>query len=653
MKLEMLRYAACGALLAGLAGCGGGGAGSGMSGFGTVQHGTVPLLVSDASSDDWALVGIKVLGIALVPQNGGANGVGYRAASGGTPLNLEDLADLADILSSASVPTGTYVGAVLTVGGNPGDVQLTVAAEPESGFPLAGGTVVGAPDIQIQHAQGTAPNLTVSIDVSFDSPLVVGTGSNPPIDLEFDLSHPAFIIGHQPPGAGTLLWAVNFTGPVRHRPIHDITRLVLRQMYGNVAGVAGDGSSITITKEFPALPIATPETAFATSQHLTILADGTNGTLFYDVDSKTSTTITSFAAVPNLVGKYVRLAARYQADGTLVATRIWASSSFASVWLSPEGRVLHVDTATNVVTIADERGLPVQLQVNDGTQFYFRQPWSASADATPIGTGTAFLAGGDLVRGFKVHASVLDPLAAQWVAQSIDIETAEYSGSISSANMTGFTYTHDFPTVADDYVYALDYISSSSANGSDSAGNAIVGFKYWNFAYPTLVTSGTGAIADFIAATNGTVSFGGNASAITPYGLSDARWGDPASPKGWSAPWTVLLPAPLPLASVAAAVTVSGSSVSFTVAVPTGTQPVTVDVSNTSGQATLVYQVDRSNGVLTVSPIDITTSSGMTTFTDALIVGTPVKVFGLPQSDGTLKGYVIMYFTGTMPANAS
>jgi hypothetical protein len=45
------------------------------------------------------------------------------------------------------------------------------------------------------------------------------------------------------------------------------------------------------------------------------------------------------ANVP-LVVKFVRVAARYQADGTLVATRVWASSQFNSVWVAPEGHVL-------------------------------------------------------------------------------------------------------------------------------------------------------------------------------------------------------------------------------------------------------------------------------------------------------------------------
>jgi hypothetical protein len=74
----------------------------------------------------------------------------------------------------------------------------------------------------------------------------------------------------------------------------------------------------------------------------------------------------------------------------------------------------------------------VDVTVNANTQFFFRQPQSALADATPIGTGTGqFLTDKDLVRGFKVHVSVVDPLATPLVAQSIDIETAKYDGVIS------------------------------------------------------------------------------------------------------------------------------------------------------------------------------------------------------------------------------
>jgi hypothetical protein len=647
MTLTMLRYAACAAMAAAVAACGSGTSSMGGSGP-TMQSANVPLVVSDASGDDWALIGVRILGIALVPQGGGGNVTVFTASADAPYLNLEQLDDLGEVLGNVSVPVGTYTGAVITVGGNPGDVLLTVAADPEAGFAGVPGSSIASSDIQIQHTRGSGSNLTVPIDVSFDSPLVVNSSGTPngALDLEFDLSHPAFILGHEPPGAGATLWAVNFTGPVRRHPIADITRLVLRHMYGNVMSVASDGSSITITRDYPLLPIASPETAVASSQQLTILVDSTNGTLFYDVDAKTSTTITSFASQSSLAGKYLRIAARYQQNGTLVATRIWSSSTFANVWLSPEGHVLHADTSTQTIWVSNESGVGVPLLIDANTQFYFRQPWSAVADATPIGTGTAFLDAGNLVRGFKVHASVVDPLATPLVAQSIDIESAAYSGAISMANATGFTYTHNYPNVADDYAFTLDYIAPGSANGVDSNGNAIIGFKYWNFAFPTLLTDGGAAISDFIAATNGTVSFGGGtAPRIGVVGISAARWADPANPTGWSAPWTVLLPVPLPLALVATGV----ASNSFTIGVPTGTQPVTVDFSHTSGSATLVYQVDRTGNAVTISPVDIATASGMTTFSNGLMAGTPVKVYGIAQADGTLKGYVVVYFTGMAP----
>jgi len=657
MNLTMLRYAACAAIATAmtvtLAACGGGSSDTSTmtssSGGATMQSGSMPLVVSDASSDDWALVGVKVLSVALVPQAGGDNVTVFTASADAPYLNLEQLDNLGEILGNVSVPVGTYTGAVLTVGGNPGDLLLTVAADPEAGFGAAAGSSIPSTSIDIQHTSGSGSSLTVPIDISFDTPLVVTASATPnaALDLEFDLSNPALIVGHQPPGAGTTIWAVSFDGPVRRHPIADITRLVLRHLYGNVMSVASDGSSITVTKDYPLLPVASPETAVASTQQLTILVDGTNGTLFYDVDAKTVTKITSFSSETALAGKYVRVAARYQQDGTLVATRIWASSSFASVWLSPEGHVLRTNTTTQTITVTNESGVPVPMLIDASTQFYFRQPWSGIADATPIGTGTAFLDAGNLVRGFKVHASVVDPLATPLVAQSIDIETADYSGSISLANTTGFTYTHNYPHASDDYVVALDYISASSANGSDGSGNAITGFKYWNFAFPTLLTDGSTAVSDFVAATSGSVSFGGTAQPIKALGLSAATWADPANPSGWSAPWTVLLPAPVPLAAVATGI--AGNT--FTIGVINGTQPVTVAFSDSSGSATLVYQVDRSGNIVTVSSVDISTASGLATFTSGLGAGTPIKVFGIAQADGTLAAYVIIYFTGMAPGS--
>ena len=203
------------------------------------------------------------------------------------------------------------------------------------------------------------------------------------------------------------------------------------------------------------------------------------------------------------------------------------------------------------MTVENESGRGVDLVVDANTQFFFRQPQSGLADATPIGTGTAFLTSNDLVRGFKVHASVVDPLATPLVAQTVDIEVAKYDGKISAPDMTGFTYTRVFATAKDDYTVTLNYIDSATANGTDPMGNPITGYQWWNFAYPTVVTSGANAITDFIAATNDSVNFGGTVGAVPSRGVSFAIWNDPMNANGWSAAATILTPSLLPLGFVA------------------------------------------------------------------------------------------------------
>jgi Domain of unknown function (DUF4382)/Domain of unknown function (DUF5666) len=631
-----------------LAACGGGSGGNSMNPpvNSVPQSAPVSMLVSDASSEDWATIGVKILSIALIPQGGGSNVAVYSAPSPSPMVNLAELDQIAEILGNVSVPVGTYSGAVLTVSANSGDVVLTVAADPVAGFAAAPGTTIPAAQIQIQHTQGAAPNLSVPVSVNFISPLVVSANQNNALDLEFDLAHPAFLVGHVPPGAGTTLWAVNFNGPIRHHPLHDLARLVLRHTYGSVTAIAGDNSGITITKEFPTEPVVTPETAVAGAQSLTILADAVNGTIFYDVDTKSRTVIKDFSSQASLNGKFVRVAARYQENGTLVATRVWASSQFNHVWLSPEGHVLHVDTGTDVITVENESGRGVDLTVDANTQFFFRQPQNGLADATPIATGTAFIANHNLVRGFKVHASVVDPLATPLVAQTVDIEVAKYDGKISAPDMTGFTYTRVFASAKDDYTVNLNYLDSATANGKDPMGTAVSGFEWWNFAYPTAVTSGANAISEFIAATNDSVNFGGTLGAVPSRGVSFSIWNDPANANGWSAAATILTPSTLPLGFVASGLVNNA----FTMTIPGGANAGTIDVSTASGGATLVYQVDLSNGILTVSPIDVTSADGLASLTTNLTAGEPVKVYGIPLADGTLKAYVMAYYTGDMPA---
>ncbi|MGH8181281.1 MAG: DUF4382 domain-containing protein, partial [Steroidobacteraceae bacterium] len=344
MNPKLLRAAACATLLGSLCACGGGSSGMSstpVSSDPPPQTTQMAMIISDAPSDDWATVGVRIISIALTPQGGGSPVPVYTAPATPPMVNLEQLDQIGEVLGNVTIPVGTYTGATITVGANPGDLQLVVAAEPELGFAGTADETIASGDMQIVGATGSSGSLMVPVNVTFDSPLVVSAGSSNALDLEFDLSHPAFIVAHNPPGASATQWAINFVGPVRRHPIADIAHLVLRETYGDVTAVASDGSSITITKEMPTLPAVNPETPVSTAQSLTIRADATNGTIFYDVDAKTKTTINSFSSeASSLVGRYVRLTARYQEDGTLVAVRVWASSDFNKLYLSPEGHVL-------------------------------------------------------------------------------------------------------------------------------------------------------------------------------------------------------------------------------------------------------------------------------------------------------------------------
>jgi hypothetical protein len=625
------------------------------------QTGAVNLLVSDDAIQDWATIGVKVLSISLVPQGGGAAVNVYTAPSTPPMINLVQLDQLAEIVGDASVPAGTYTDAKLTLSANQGDVTLVASAEPEAGFDVPAGQTVSPANIQIKGATGSSGSMTVPLTIHLVQPLTVTANSSNALDLEFDLKHPAFLVEHYPASAAAPLWAVSFNGPVRHHFFPDLTGILLRHTYGQVTAVSSDDTAITITRDYPTYPVPSGgQTPIATSVSLNILADATNGTILYDLDAGTKTTITSFSSVAasllnNGTGKYVRIAARYQAGGELVAVRIWASTSFEKVWVSPEGHVAHIDTATNVMKVCDENGQAVAVTISPTTQFFFRTPAQALADTTPIGTGTGFFDGvtpgglPNLARGFKVHVSVVDPLAANFTADTVDIEIARYDGTVSAAASSGANYAHSFVTVEDNYSGILPYIAGATANGTDSQGNAIAGFYWWYFTLPTQADTGIGAVTDFVTAVNNAANFGGTVAQQKVWGVSYSRWGDGTSgdTTDWYAKWAVIEPTPLPKGTVASAWTTIANGGSFGMTVPGGTNTVPVDLSTVSGSATLVYDVDNTGGIVTVTSKDLTNATDLSAVQQALVPGTQAKVFGVPTTSGAIKAYVVFYYTGT------
>jgi len=593
--------------------------------------GTVAVSVSDASTEDWSVIGVKLLGITLTPQGGGTPTTLMTAPANAPILNLVQLDNLSDVLGNAQVPVGTYTKATLTLAAKSGDVTLIAAANPSASFPGTAGTTVLPADITIRNAAGG----TVQVPVTLAKPLVVQTGQTANLDVEFQLSHPAFIVDHPVGPDGNVQWTVNFTGTVRYNPVAAAAQVVLRHAYGTVtqAGAA----SLTVTRDFAGLS----GTPFPTPQVLQIIPDAVNGTQFHDLDATppSSVNLKDFSSVAAaLQGRYIRAALRFQADGSLVAVRMWTSGSFNNVWLSPEGHVSHVLLGTALIpyqiVVESEHSAPVAVTINNETQFFFRTPANAQADATPIGTGTGFLDAKNLVRGFKVHVSYVDPQASTLVADSVDIETASYSGYISGATGSGFTYTRPFASAADDYTASLGYIPSSTPNGANASGSPVLGFQWWNLTQIATADTSAGAAVDFAGTVGGSVDFGGTVGLIKVWGASAAI---PDAVSGWDARWTILEPVRLPKGKVVSPF--AANTFSMTVKGGDAT-PVVVDLNS----STLVYQIDVASGIYTVTTVDPT--AGAATIAANLGAGSSVVVYGVPQPGSTILAYVL-YFTTT------
>jgi hypothetical protein len=391
-------------------------------------------------------------------------------------------------------------------------------------------------------------------------------------------------------------------------------------------------------------------TAEVSSRTVNIYADSTNGTVVYDEDAGTKTTMTSFSSLASsLVGKYVRVTERYQQNGTLVAVRMYVSSTFSKLVESPEGHVLHIDEFNNIMYVSTESGKAAPIYIDSNTQFYFRTPENAQTDAKAIGSGTSWFQS-HVLRGFKVHVAVHDVTASTWHADTVDIEDARFAGEIQNTTSSQFTYKAGFSTIADGYSVTNPYISSSTANGTDSNGNAVSGYKWWNFDFPTQLDSGSNAIPDFVTVAGGSVNFGGTVGTVPVYGVSSGYWGDSANPNEWTFASTELVPVPLPLGTVSTGWTTGSTGGTFVMTVPGGANPATIAVSTQSSSATLVYQVTRSGNTVTVTSEDLTNSTNLQTVENALTKGAYVEVFGIPRTDGSVKCYTLFYYTGTLPS---
>lgn len=401
--------------------CGGSSASSGAP-ITPVATGTAAIILTDAPSDQWSAINVVVTKVTLLNKADHTKEVvAFQGAT--AAINLVNLDSVGELLASAQLPVGTYDAVRITI--DPASVNLVKA----DGTPV--------PSSQI-HVAGATVQVALSVD------LVVTASGNNAVQVDFDLSHPLFLV-QRPDG----IWELNLQA--RHRPNANgmavMARLAFRHRKGTITSV-GTSSFVLHTDS---------------GNDLTINVD--SGAWYFDLDTRSAGSFAGLAAGKNAL---VRL--RMQPDGTIWAVRVWYSVN-ALPTVAPEGHVYGVDPTLHTMRVSTDTGAPRVIAIDADTTFTFQNSQS-------LGTGQAVLA--NVWTGFKVQVEVKDPLAVPMHASSVNIQRAVDGGVIKAATATSFTYGH---LLAGDRTHAY-------ANP----------FTWWYVGFPGLTSSSSG---DFAAACTG------------------------------------------------------------------------------------------------------------------------------------------------------
>ena len=586
--------------------CGGGGPGSNVTYSSTPNPGAVAFMTSDATSETWSKVGIIIRKASLVLASDTAAArpvVIYDGAADTTPVDLLQEDEINDLLSQATnVPAGTYDRLIVEVDGSASNITLVPAADPATGIvPAAIPTaqlVVKGNATDMAH-----PTWMVLPTITLASPITVSASQTAAVAVDFDLAHPAFIVEHDTQG-GTPLYVVAFgaKNAFRHKAAATLDAYYLRRHLGTVTAVGANGASFTLLTEH--------------GQTLTIQADKTAGSLFYNLNGTTPGTPATLEAVPAtlVVNDAVACTARFQTGGSLAAVRVWYTTGAPSTlpaW-TPEGHILKVDTAQNRIWVLDSTGDAQPITIAPTTKWFFHGGTMDLAN----GSGTTFLK--QVERFFKVHVLV-DPLgAAPATALSVDIQRAVFEGHIVQApapSTTSFAYTKVFSDLA----------TATHTLGFDPA------FSFWDFTFPA--TAQTNLPAFDAEAASG-ITLNNSGKQFMPYGASSLAWATATST--WGAVDTRFLPVALSAyAQNISAAYATGTGALTVRAVDPGSLPVTVTLDATAQDQPLVTLYTRSGATVAVTPL------ATTDWATYLTQNAKVRVFGVPDGNGHLKGYYV------------
>jgi len=557
--------------------------------------GKVAVVITDCPSDQWAEIGVIVRSIALVPKGQAASTAVqvYDGSQDTVQTNLVDLDSLGSLLSKATLPEGTYDRVLVKIDAKPTTIILAPSLD------ASGNAQNAIPSSQIEVNGIQDGNGWVNLPlIRLQADLQIVTGQTTAVQLDFDLSHPLFVVAHNEPG-GTTTYVLTFQ--VRHKPHVALHKLNLHHNLGQVTAIAADAKSFTLRTLH--------------QQDLSIQLDPTNGTLFFDLDTPAGVpTILSVAPALLSAGKYAKVQTRFQNDGSLYAVRVWFSADQTKLpKFTPEGHVVGVDLTAGTVLVLNGDGRPTLIQVNDATQFFFQ------GATTAIGSGKAFLS--KVYRDFKVQVIVADPLAVPPVATAIDIQHGNLDGAFQNATTDGFSYQK-----------AIWAHTDTTALGYGS------GFSWWNFAFPTTASTD---LTSFIAKANAT---GTN---LRAFGASTLDW-DATNAK-WVALDAIFIPSQVSVDSqlVSAGYASGAMTISYAYRQSDGTlTPTTlvVNLSSATGAETIVTEFSRRALGTVGDPLVGVSAVLPANWPTKLATGAKVRVFGIPKGDGTLDAYVVNIF---------
>lgn len=540
--------------------------------------------IQDAPSDAWSTVQVQVTQVTLYQQ--GNHAVTTVPFSGAATVNLIDLDGLGELLAANAVPLGTYDQAMITL--NPDPSTMTLIPE---------GSATAVPASRIQVIGGS----TVTVDLSA-SPLTVArtpaAGSNA-LQLDFDLANPMFI-NETSDGSVVVDFAVRPTAAPAALHLIQLHRAV-----GTVASVNAATGALGVTKA---------------GQTLTFGTD--SSTLFYDVDGTTS----GSALAPDgngiadvAAGDAVMIAARLQDDGTLYAVRVWfcsaaeAASLPLSRW-SPEGHVVSVNPSADTLIVDNADGNQRHVAITADTTFTYQRSTVLAGPAAATSALAFFGTTGNLRHGFKISVDVVNPLASPLVASSVNIERAVDSGYLDSSTSTS------------DLVYGQTLLNNLRSYPYASS------FTWWNYEEPSAASS---SVADFVAALAG-------ADGLRATGASDLAWNSTTS--AWNATTAILLPVPLPVATLTQGYTAGASGtgtlqVSYTDPVTNQTVTTTVVLTSASGgDQTVVLKVTPQSAGGFAAALDPATAWA----TDLTPSATGAWLTVLPQASGNPLVYSVV-----------